>query len=502
MSFELGRTILDGLHGPIDLTDEEMRIIDHPLFQRLRRLPQTGLLYLVAHSSTHTRFEHSIGVLHMADRLLRSIVKETRKDHRHMSGLAMSMAGQAVRLYELPKPHFQELRRLVRICALVHDLGHGPLSHTFDAFTPSVDDIDALLSDEELEPIAPYRESLLHSGSGRVEHEAMSCILFAKLWFELKGADWLPSLVTAVLMNAEPVNVPAHLMPWVSFIRDLMSSTPVDADRMDYLLRDSRLIGVSYGQYEVNRLLKSALCVRNVDGSDSYRLGWRMSGLAAVEDFVMARWQMYTEFYRHKTYRGIELMLGEIAEEALKSGVAVINAVSLDQLITDYLLMSDDIFLRVLEGRLWRDFPGNPRITALAQQIRDRHLWRRIYDFTENRSSLEIQKVLLQELQATFPASRFILDQQPLRIMKGLEHGTYLVPFHADVRYSCSSREASSWLDHSVIMRALMEQELTQARLYLKTDGESKTDRDGILRAAVKIAHHLNEADQETVIRD
>lgn len=503
MTFEFRRTILDGLHGQIDLTQEEMDIIDHPLFQRLRRMPQTGLLYLIAPSAVHTRFEHSIGVMHMADKVLRSIVKESRKDERHMFDLTDVKPGQAVRFFKLPRPFFSRLRRVTRICALSHDLGHGPLSHTFDAFAPSVGDIERLLSEPALASISHYTTALLQSKTGRVEHETMSCLLFAKLWSDLGGEQWMPSLVSSVLLGVAPVGVPAELIPWIPFIRDIVASSPVDADRMDYLLRDSRAMGVTYGLYESGRLLKSALCVRSLTHNE-YRLGWRHSGLSAVVNFVMCRYQMFREFYSHKTYRGAELALQAIASEAIRSGISVIDTTSLDSLVASYEFIGDDIFMRMLEGKIHPGFPDNGLIETLSAQLRQRRLWKRIYDFAED--SQEIRIVLPQQMQKAFPNALFVVDNRPLRATKGLENGSYLVRLHADRRYSYTPRDAAkgSWLQSSIILRALREEELAHTRLYLCVQEESKKDCYNIRSHAFKLAHALHlaeDSDEETVLR-
>lgn len=503
MVFELRRTILDSLHGQVDLTQEEINIIDHPLFQRLRQIRQTGMLHLVAPSAVHTRFEHSIGVLYMADQLLLAIHKESAKDKRHMFALAEAEAGQAVRFCELSPPLFNKLRRVTRICALVHDLGHGPLSHTFDAFAPSIDSIRQLLDDPSLATVSQYTTALLQSKTGRVQHETMSCLLFAKLWSDLSGERWMPALVTAVILNAAPVGIPAELIPWISFIRDLVSSSPIDADRMDYLLRDSRAVGVTHG-FEYDRLLKSALCVRSLTHQE-YRLGWRHSGLSAVEEFIAARNKMFSQFYSHKTYHGAELALQAIAQEAIKSNLSVIDVTNLESLISSYEFYGDDIFMRLLEGRIYNDFPNNLIIENLATQLRRRQLWKRIYDFAED--SEQIRIMLPQRMERAFPNSRFIMDRRPLRVTHGLETGSYLVRLHADRRYSYTSRDAArgGWLQTSAAIRTLREQELTHTRLYLQVQGESEKECYSIRSRAFKIAHELHlaeEDDEETVIRD
>ncbi|MEE9127596.1 MAG: HD domain-containing protein, partial [Planctomycetota bacterium] len=104
----------DPVHGDIELTREEVRIIDTPQFQRLRGVKQLGTAYLVYPGATHTRFEHSIGVLHMTDRLLSAVNKNAERDPQRCRSVA------------------PEERRILRLAALLHDVTHIPFGHNVE----------------------------------------------------------------------------------------------------------------------------------------------------------------------------------------------------------------------------------------------------------------------------------------------------------------------------------------------------------------------------------
>jgi hypothetical protein len=469
--FEKSRTIHDRLYGSVDLTKEEMAVIDHPLFQRLRRIRQTGMLFLVMPSSVHTRFEHSIGVLKMADELMLSVRGESIKIAAKLYAPEEAKPGQAVRFSDIDPDLRNQLRRAIRMCGLVHDLGHGPLSHTFEAFAPNSGDIERLLGDPRLAVLAPYTAALVKSKTGRVSHEAISAILFAVIWHDIGRAEQeMPRVVASVLLDAPPVGITADLVPWIPFMRDIVSSAPIDADRMDYLLRDSTAMGVTYGLYEKHRIMKSVLCVKSLDPDGGFRLGWRDSGLPAIENFVQARYQMFVQLYRHKTYRGIELSLNAIGEEARKNGMTVVDTTNLQSLTHSYTLLGDDYFISLLSGEIRKNFPKNDRIKALAQAIGERKLWKRILDFKsvwpENREGI------ISELKSAFPTAVFLIDRVPIQAMKDIDRGGYLLELDDEACYSCVSHEGI-WRKASPIMTALYQMEQAVTRLYMETRGDS-----------------------------
>lgn len=477
------RSMHDSVHGLIRLTQEEMNVIDHAVFQRLRRVCQTGLLRYVWPTATHTRFEHSIGVVYMAQMMLNALMHGSRSGANKLYPLDGAQAGQAVRYHELDRGTRSELKRLVRLTALAHDLGHGPLSHVFDAFAPSVAGLASILDDPRMRPLKPFRDKILEGKSGRIRHEAMSCILFTLIWHDLAGDPWIPRAVAAVLLGRVGIRrgIPEHLPLWLPLVRDIVSSAPIDADRMDYLLRDSRAIGVSYGLYEPDRILKSILCVRVAGG---YRLGWRKSGLPAIVSFVTARFNMFAKVYTHKTLRASELMLDAIRAEAEAGDESFIGTESLDRLADGYRDLSDERFLHEL-SRSWRK---DSRIGVLAVNLLNRQLWKRLYDFEED--ELHLTERLVQEMRDAYPGTRFILDRLPLKAMKDLDRGSFLMRLDQNGKYSMTDKNRS-WIEASPIMRILRDEERASVRLFAETladpQGRSKRMRETAIALACKL---------------
>lgn len=464
VGFQLVGTVHCPVHGHIGLTREEMEIIDHPLFRRLRRVLQTGVLAEIFPGATQTRFIHSIGVAHLVGSLLEALEEQSKKAGRRSASFRKPVSGVGVRYDQVPQKVRDQIRRLARICGLVHDLGHGPLSHGFEPLYPTAVDFARVLADERLAVLEPYRAELLKGAHGLVTHEALSVVLFACLWRDSGGDVEVSRVVAAVLLHTDPIGVSPEIVPWITLIQDLICSAPVDADRMDYLLRDSMAMGVPYGLYALDRLLKSVQCVRNPNGTDTYRLGWRESGLPTVIDFLLRRRSLFEQIYAHKTNRAIEFMLEGMGQAVRRLGLAIIDMTSLDAFLRSFSLLGDEYFLLLMSGEIRADFPGENEAKRLAQNLRDRRFWKRIVDC---RSKVEANAVAL-ELKRHFPGSTFLVDVRPLRVCRDFEHAQPLLELR-EGKY-----QARSWQGASNLLDTLMHLNEVWHRVYLAECPESE----------------------------
>jgi len=218
-------------------------LIEHPYFQRLRRITQLGLTNLVYSGANHTRFQHAIGAMHLMGKaidVIRSKGEEITED-------------EAIG---------------VTIAILLHDIGHGPYSHTL--------------------------ENSIVEG---VSHEQISEIFMQKLNLDFEGR-----LDTAIQIfkNEHPK----------TFLNQLVSSQ-LDMDRLDYLRRDSFFTGVSEGVIGVDRIIKMLSVVNG-------NLVVETKGIYSIEKFLVARRLMYWQVYLHKTVIGAESMLLQILKRAKK----------------------------------------------------------------------------------------------------------------------------------------------------------------------------------------
>jgi HD superfamily phosphohydrolase len=257
--------IRDPIHGFIEPNDWERDIIDHWVFQRLRRIKQLGLTDLVYPGATHTRFEHSLGVMYVAARMFDGIVKH-RKQFL-IDQLAFDEAG---------------LKRdwtLIRLAALLHDVGHAPFSH----------------ATEGLMPIDP-------STGAEYKHENYSAAAIRFLMMDvIDEHPWSQNHKITASEIADFLDGAASGRN--VFWRQLISGH-IDADRADYLLRDSYHAGVEYGKYDLNRLLVTMTV--GLDETGSCVIAVDEGGLHAAEGLILARYMMFTQVYYQHTRRAFD----------------------------------------------------------------------------------------------------------------------------------------------------------------------------------------------------
>jgi HD superfamily phosphohydrolase len=484
---ERTRSVLDPIHGLIRLTENEMQVVDHPLFQRLRNIKQNGLLHLIFPAATHTRFEHSLGVLYVAHGMLNSLTLNSKvglsKGSVHLE--ADAVQGQAV---AFPRPYTREWKfiyRITRLAALAHDLGHGPLSHTFDSFAPKRVNLDAVLRGPGLAAISPLREFMLKWGTDaanpgakknrRVPHEIMSCVFFAKIWDEIHGEPEVALAVCASILGDHDGGSAAALIDdplaraWAPLIHDVVASAPADADRMDYMERDSKSIGVTYGLFDRNRVLKSLLCYRDPNSEvPIVRLGVKSSGLQAIENLMQARYELFVQVYYHKTNRAISRMLDSVSEIADGNMDLFGAQVSIEGWIAKYLDLSDDQFFRLLRGNL-ADYDVPSGIRDIAENIQKRRLWKRILDPTTSGDANAIRERLSEEFPAV--AGLIKIDDSKPKALKDLDSGAALLIRGGSGAYAAG--KTKSWSEESRIIAALSGADEQSSRIYFESTDET-----------------------------
>lgn len=251
------------VHGFVTLSDWEREIISQPAYQRLRRIRQLAWTDQVYPGAMHTRFEHSLGVMHVATAMYDGIVNSSRSILENE--LKFHSAG------------LDRHRILVRLTALLHDVGHSPFSHAAEELFPQSDD-----------------------GSHRYQHEEYSAaIIRTKLKDVIESH---PENRTNYNIKADDI---ANLLEGSSDTGEAMIwqdiiSGQMDADRIDYLQRDSLHAGVQYGKFDWRRLI-GCLTLVGDDSGRGFRLGVTEGGLHAAESLVLARYFMFTQVYFHKT---------------------------------------------------------------------------------------------------------------------------------------------------------------------------------------------------------
>jgi len=326
------------VHGFIRVSKQERCIIDRPEVQRLRRIHQLGPGYFVYHGAEHSRFGHLLGTLEIATRLFEVI-------HRKRPESLGDDDEQITRNWQL-----------VRLAALLHDVGHSPFSHATEDIMPR---------DEGGRPFAheDYTSAVIRSAevAGQIN--------------ELFGGIGITADMVANLVQR-----PEQLGEEGVLLRQLVSSE-LDADRMDYLVRDCLYCGVMYGRYDTDRLLETAT-VAKWRGSP-WRLAIEAGGMFALEAFLLARYYMYIQVYLHDVRRFYDTALTRFLKNILPGGVYPAPESLSSYLEYDDLKVMQDARKSASGGDMWGNVlwnrghwrtvaetephPGSTRVRAWSQ---------------------------------------------------------------------------------------------------------------------------------------
>jgi HD superfamily phosphohydrolase len=287
--------IRDPVYGFIELSDQEREIINSRHFQRLRRIKQLALTDMVYPGASHTRFEHSIGVMQMASDMFDNLAK--MEDNRN-SGL-------------MPPEERGRLKKIIRMAALLHDIGHAPFSHAGEKIMPK-------LPKNHPDYSPPKVRSNKKKKHKKYEHEHYTHEIIRCFFADIIENHSLELGITVddvllLLGDKKVKKTPAKLL-----ILKEMISGQLDADRADYLLRDSLHIGVNYGLYDRHMLVNCITLAKHEEtGSDVLAIdekGWRIA-----ESLVVARYQMFSQIYFHKTRRIFDHHISTAMLELLKN---------------------------------------------------------------------------------------------------------------------------------------------------------------------------------------
>jgi len=320
--------IRDPIYGFIKPSDKELKIINTFLLQRLRRIKQLAMANLVYPGANHTRFDHSLGVYHIAS-LMADIL--------------------------LPDEEFREKRNIIRYSALLHDVGHGPFSHVSEAVLNKY--------------FKNTNEEKIH------EQITQKLIESDKELKDILAPDEIKMIIG--LLNGKDVDY--------SIMKEIVSG-PLDADKMDYLQRDSYFCGVKYGIFDLHRLINTLESYP--DGIDKHMAN-KFDGLNSLEQFVLAKYYMTQQVYRHK----VRILSDSMIVRGLELGIEKDDIPFLRDLfqfrreadyLTNYLRFYDD---KILNDILFTGKQGNA--FYIFERLYQRKLFKRIFSEKLNKIPLD-----------------------------------------------------------------------------------------------------------------
>ncbi len=295
--------VRDPLHVFVCLDSDERRVVDAPAIQRLRHIHQLALTYLVYPGATHRRFEHSLGVMELASRVYDIVLKDENLVDK---------------VRDIRPQNFQAeyWRRVIRMAALCHDIGHLPFSHA---------------AEKEL---LPERTTHEHLTLEFIRSKEMNT-----LWDALKlQVEDVAKVAVGPGVYSEP------LSPWETILSEIIVGDAFGVDRMDYLLRDSLHAGVAYGRFDHFRLIDCIRILPKIGGADEPTLGISHGGLHSAEAMLLARYFMYMQLYFHPVRRVYDIHLKDFLKEWLPGGSFSAN-------IHDHLKITDnEVWAALLEA--------------------------------------------------------------------------------------------------------------------------------------------------------
>jgi HD superfamily phosphohydrolase len=285
------RVIYDVMYGFIPITETEEKIINSPFFQRLRWIKQLGFANYIFPGAEHNRFAHVIGVMHSMDQMLRAL------------GLAVSDD-------ELFNPRSlnpaAELHKSLRIAALLHDIGTFPFSHAIEyAYIRHGNDARS-----------PALQSKTSTRANRVKdlpnsHEHLGS-------FIIKNTDFPGGITRIIEDDGLDVQLISNIIKGDSkhLIANQLMHSDLDADRMDYLLRDAHYTGIKYGQFDRDYILANLAPFDAGQGQIGF--GVRENAQFAVEDFLIARFSWYSQVIKNPASAKFDILSSHAAKAFLE----------------------------------------------------------------------------------------------------------------------------------------------------------------------------------------
>lgn len=278
------KKIYDSVHGFIPIDEYEKELIDSLPFQRLHYIHQLGIAYLVYPGATHTRFEHSLGVMALANLMFEKICKSVRPDVFHF----VPRKGSADFLY---------WRRVLRMASLCHDLGHLPFSHVAErdllgSFGHEYWTLK-IIDSSHMEPVWRKLKQCPNCIEELVERDVIQDIkkicVGEQRWHEMTGESFTS---------------------WERIVSEIITGDFFGADRIDYLIRDAKSTGVAYGLFDYHQLIESLRILPSADrGADELRLGIDENGIESSEALLLARHFMHRRIYQYSSVKAYNFHL-------------------------------------------------------------------------------------------------------------------------------------------------------------------------------------------------
>lgn len=351
MADKKGKIIRDVIHGDIFIDEKYVAVIDTREFQRLRRIKQLSVANMVFPGAEHTRFAHCIGTFHV----MRMIIE-------HFEPLFQKCGLEIT----------EQEKDAALVAALLHDIGHGPYSHAFEGVLQSLGHKD--INHEQLGVMII-----------RSEHTEIHEVLTREF-----GEDFPDAVANIILKKQEVKQIPFNKSTKkldLQFVLSSLLSSQLDADRMDYMLRDAWYTGAKYGTIDLSRTINSMSLAINPE-NDQFCVCVEEGYLVDIENCLLGRYQMHKEVYYHSIKCEMEEVIGRILRQ-VKKLYEEKKLKNVDQLpeairmmfaeeefdIMKYISLDDNIMYYLFEN--WMN-DEDPELKALCSTLINRNKYKKI----------------------------------------------------------------------------------------------------------------------------
>ena len=371
VSYSMAKTrheVRDPIHGFVHFGNLERSLIDSVPYQRLREIHQLAMSYEVYPGACHTRFEHCLGVMEVAGRIFDSVFTAQLSDQ-----IRDRISD------ELQPNHLEYWRTVLRLAALLHDIGHLPFSHAAE-------------------------KALLPEGW---DHERMTAEILRNSEIKQILEDPSPSVKVEDVIDVAwdfRKRKDARLTPWKTLLNEILTGNTFGADRIDYLLRDSYHVGVPYGRIDPLRLINGLRLILDPDNGE-IALGVDKGSIHAAEALLLARYFMYVQVYFHDVRRIYDIHLKDFLAEVLPEG----------KFPTDwqaYVAITDSEIL----NNLRKSFSDpNDKLHVLATRVVGRRHFRTVYELVSPHKNAcpTILGDVIKYCEETFGAENVRSDYYP-----------------------------------------------------------------------------------------
>ena len=269
----------DPIHGAVNLADHELELVSTEFFQRLRWVKQLGVSFYIYPGAVHTRFPHSLGVPHVVSLLISGMKANVIKYN------SLLQKGLGSDKFEILS---SEAEKELRVAGLLHDIGHFPFSHVLESAIAT-----------QVNPTV---------WDGRHEKIGETIILETEIKDILLDHGFDPNRITNFITKKEIL----------SFAHNQMVSSAIDADRLDYLLRDAYFSGAKYGMYDLARLTQVILPIK-IPNTEQELIVIHEKGVPTIEQYLIGRFRMYNQVYMHKTVVFFEQVMRDLYRTVLET---------------------------------------------------------------------------------------------------------------------------------------------------------------------------------------